>query len=406
MVILKGIIRMKRLLLSLGLILSMLFIFACQSLTNISSLIPTQPTQSSPTLVADNINLQVQPTEIPTAEPPAIPNLVAQEDTLVSIYENASRGVVAIRVFSESGGGLGSGFVIDRNGHIITNFHVIEGVDELEVDFSSGFKTRGEVIGSDTDSDLAVIKVEAPSEELHPLILGDSSEIQVGQTVVAIGNPFGLSGTMTQGIVSSFGRTLQSLREAPGGGLFTAGDIIQTDAAINPGNSGGPLLNLDGEVIGVNRAIRTFNFTAGEEPLNSGVGFAIAINLVKRVVPALISESTYDYPYLGITSLDDLSLIQQEALNLSQSNGAYVMAVTPGSPADDAGLIGGETPTDIPGLNSGGDLITAIDDQTVYQFSDLLSYLLNYKSPGDTVTLTILRDGQELQLDLVLGSRP
>jgi 2-alkenal reductase len=397
---------MKRLLLSLGLILSVLFIFACQSLTNISSLITTQPTQSSPTLVADNINLQVQPTEIPTAEPPAVPNLVAQEDTLVSIYENASRGVVAIRVFSESGGGLGSGFVIDRNGHIITNFHVIEGVDELEVDFSSGFKTRGEVIGSDTDSDLAVIKVEAPSEELHPLILGDSSEIQVGQTVVAIGNPFGLSGTMTQGIVSSFGRTLQSLREAPGGGLFTAGDIIQTDAAINPGNSGGPLLNLDGEVIGVNRAIRTFNFTAGEEPLNSGVGFAIAINLVKRVVPALISESTYDYPYLGITSLDDLSLIQQEALNLSQSNGAYVMAVTPGSPADDAGLIGGETPTDIPGLNSGGDLITAIDDQTVYQFSDLLSYLLNYKSPGDTVTLTILRDGQELQLDLVLGSRP
>ena len=397
---------MKRITLSLVFILSVLSIFACQSLNNISSQIPSQPTQSSPTLVADNVNLQVQPTNIPTSESLAVPNLVAQEDTLVSIYESTSPGVVAIRVFSEGGGGLGSGFVIDREGHIITNFHVVEGVDELEVDFSSGYKTRGEVIGSDTDSDLAVIKVEAPPEELHPLNLGDSSKIQVGQTVVAIGNPFGLSGTMTQGIVSSFGRTLQSLREAPGGGLFTAGDIIQTDAAINPGNSGGPLLNLDGEVIGVNRAIRTFNFTAGEEPLNSGVGFAIAINLVKRVAPVLISESTYDYPYLGITSLDDLSLIQQEALNLPLSNGAYVMAVTPGSPADKAGLIGGETSTDLPGLNSGGDLITAIDNQGVYQFSDLLSYLLNYKSPGDTVTLTVLRDGKELKLDLVHGSRP
>lgn len=397
---------MKRITLSLVFILTVLSIFACQSLNNISSQIPSQPTQSSPTLVADNVNLQVQPTNIPTSESLAVPNLVAQEDSLVSIYESTSPGVVAIRVFSEGGGGLGSGFVLDREGHIITNFHVVEGVDELEVDFSSGFKTRGEVIGSDTDSDLAVIKVEAPPEELHPLILGDSSKIQVGQTVVAIGNPFGLSGTMTQGIVSSFGRTLQSLREAPGGGLFTAGDIIQTDAAINPGNSGGPLLNLDGEVIGVNRAIRTFNFTAGEEPLNSGVGFAIAINLVKRVAPVLISESTYDYPYLGITSLDDLSLIQQEALNLPQSNGAYVMAVTPGSPADEAGLIGGETSTDLPGINSGGDLITAIDNQGVYQFSDLLSYLLNYKSPGDTVTLTVLRDGKEMKLDLVLGSRP
>lgn len=397
---------MKRLSLSLVFILAMLSIFACQSLTNISSLTPTQSTQPSLTPVADNINLQAQPTVNPTSQPPAVPNLVVQEDTLVRLYESTSPGVVAIRVFSEGGGGLGSGFVIDREGHIITNFHVVEGVDELEVDFPSGFKTRGQVIGSDTDSDLAVIKVDAPPEELHPLSLGDSSEIQVGQTVVAIGNPFGLSGTMTQGIVSSFGRTLQSLREAPGGGLFTAGDIIQTDAAINPGNSGGPLLNLDGEVIGVNRAIRTFNFTVGEEPLNSGVGFAIAINLVKRVIPALISDSTYDYPYLGITSLDDLSLIQQEALDLSQSNGAYVMSVTPGSPADKAGLMGGETSTEISGLYSGGDLIIAIDDQDVYQFGDLLSYLLNHKSPGDTVTLTILRDGQEMQLDLVLGSRP
>ena len=397
---------MKRILLPLVYIILLFSLFACQSLTNITSLITTQSSLTTPTNTAENVSLQVQPTDPPPSNQPAIPNLVALEDTLVDIYESTSPGVVAIRVLTESGRGLGSGFVIDKEGHIITNFHVIEGFTDMEVDFPSGFKTRGTVIGSDTDSDLAVIKVEAPPEELTPLPFGDSSKIQVGQSVIAIGNPFGLSGTMTLGIVSAFGRTLQSLHEAPGGGLFTAGDIIQTDAAINPGNSGGPLLNLDGEVIGVNRAIRTYNFTDGEEPLNSGVGFAIAINIVKRVEPSLISESEYNYPYLGISSLDDLSLVQQESLNLPQPNGAYVIAVTPGSPADKAGLIGGDVPTDEIGLYAGGDLVIAIDGKTVYQFGDLLSYLLNNKSPGDTITLTVLRDGQEKQLDLVLGSRP
>jgi len=397
---------MKRILLPLVYIILLFSLFACQSLTNITSLITTQSSLTTPTNTAENVSLQVQPTDPPPSNQPAIPNLVALEDTLVDIYESTSPGVVAIRVLTESGRGLGSGFVIDKEGHIITNFHVIEGFTDMEVDFPSGFKTRGTVIGSDTDSDLAVIKVEAPPEELTPLPFGDSSKIQVGQSVIAIGNPFGLSGTMTLGIVSAFGRTLQSLHEAPGGGLFTAGDIIQTDAAINPGNSGGPLLNLDGEVIGVNRAIRTYNFTDGEEPLNSGVGFAIAINIVKRVAPSLISESEYNYPYLGISSLDDLSLVQQESLNLPQPNGAYVIAVTPGSPADKAGLIGGDVPTDEIGLYAGGDLVIAIDGKTVYQFGDLLSYLLNNKSPGDTITLTVLRDGQEKQLDLVLGSRP
>jgi len=405
-IIFKGFISMKRILLPLVYIILLFSLFACQSLTNITSLITTQSSLTTPTNTAENVSLQVQPTDPPPSNQPAIPNLVALEDTLVDIYESTSPGVVAIRVLTESGRGLGSGFVIDKEGHIITNFHVIEGFTDMEVDFPSGFKTRGTVIGSDTDSDLAVIKVEAPPEELTPLPFGDSSKIQVGQSVIAIGNPFGLSGTMTLGIVSAFGRTLQSLHEAPGGGLFTAGDIIQTDAAINPGNSGGPLLNLDGEVIGVNRAIRTYNFTDGEEPLNSGVGFAIAINIVKRVAPSLISESEYNYPYLGISSLDDLSLVQQESLNLPQPNGAYVIAVTPGSPADKAGLIGGDVPTDEIGLYAGGDLVIAIDGKTVYQFGDLLSYLLNNKSPGDTITLTVLRDGQEKQLDLVLGSRP
>jgi S1-C subfamily serine protease len=403
----KGIRSMKRVMMILGIGTILLFsLLSCQSLTSISKSLPKAQSLLSPTLSVENVSVQVQPTSIPSEDTLSTPNLVALEGTLIDIYENTSPGVVAIRVLTETGGGLGSGFVIDKEGHILTNYHVVEGVTDLEVDFSSGFKTRAEIIGSDTDSDLAVLKVEAPPEELHPLTLGNSSNIQVGQTVVAIGNPFGLSGTMTLGIVSAYGRTLQSLHEAPGGGLFTAGDIIQTDAAINPGNSGGPLLNLDGEVIGVNRAIRTYNFTEGAEPLNSGVGFAIAINLVKRVAPILISESTYDYPYLGITSLDDLSLIQQEALNLPQANGAYVIGVTPGSPADKAGIIGGDTQTDIIGLNSGGDLIIAIDDHDVYQFGDLLSYLLNNKSPGDTVTLSVLRDGEEIELELILGSRP
>jgi 2-alkenal reductase len=345
--------------------------------------------------------LDPQVTEIPV-----VINEVLPETVLVDIYEQSNPGVVAILVLTDSGNGLGSGFVIDKDGHIITNYHVVEGVSEVEVDFPSGFKTRGEVIGTDTDSDLAVVKVSAPPEQLHPLPLGDSSQIRVGEAVVAIGSPFRFNGTMTTGIISSLGRTLDSLRTAPGGSYFTAGDIIQTDAAINPGNSGGPLLNLKGEVIGVNRAIETYNINAESDPLNSGIGFAIAINTVKRVAPSLISEGKFDYPYLGISSLPEINLLQQEALGLPQANGAYVTSVTPDSPADDAGFRGGSEETDIFNLYAGGDLITAIDNQEIMTFSDLLSYLIQEKSPGDIVTFTILRGEQEIQLELVLGKRP
>ncbi len=328
------------------------------------------------------------------------------EDLLVQLYERVIPGIVAIKTVSGDGGSLGSGFVYDDKGHIITNYHVIEGADKVEVDFTSGYKVYGTVIGTDLDSDLAVIKVDVPTEELHPLPLGDSSTLRVGQRVVAIGNPFGLNGTMTEGIISALGRTLESEHAAPGGGLFTAGDIIQTDAAINPGNSGGPLFNLRGEVIGVNRAIRTTNFTLAGEPLNSGIGFAIAINIVKRVVPVLIEKGQYDYPYIGISSLSELSLREIEALGLERYTGAYVIEVVPGSPADKAGLRGGSRPTDIEGLKAGGDLIIAIDGFPVQRFDDLLRYLLNNTSPGDTVELTILRDGEEMTVDLTLGKRP
>lgn len=381
-------------------------LFACQAVNNLAS--PALDTPSFPSPTAQDITITDQPeiTSPTLAEPALKPIPQEDQDILVKLYEEVNPGVVAIRVLTASGQSLGSGFVFDKDGHIVTNYHVVEGTEDFEIDFSSGFKTRGEVIGTDLDSDLAVLEVDAPPEELHPLKLGDSAQLKVGQAVVAIGNPFGLNGTMTTGIVSGLGRTLESFREAPGGANFTAGDIIQTDAAINPGNSGGPLLNYAGEVIGVNRAIRTLNFTPGEEPVNSGIGFAIAINIVKRVVPSLIEKGEYNYPYLGISSYSDLGLFEQEALDLPRSTGAYVNTVTPGGPADKAGLIGGSRATEFPGLLAGGDLIIAIDHQPIKSFSELLSYLINYKSPGDTVILTVLRDGKELDIELTLEERP
>ena len=324
--------------------------------------------------------------------------------SLTELYERALPGVVSIRVFSETGSGVGSGFLFDELGHIITNFHVVEGATEVEVDFSTGYKTYGTVIGTDLDSDLAVVKVDIPAEELHPLPIGDSDLLRVGQTVIAIGNPFGLSGSMTTGIVSALGRTLDSMNNAPGGGFFTAGDIIQTDAAINPGNSGGPLFNANGEVIGINRAIRTTNFSDDGDPVNSGIGFAISINIARRVVPSLIEKGVYDYPYMGISSISDLNLHSIEVLELPQQTGAYVTAVTAGSPADKAGVQGSRDNGE--GIPLGGDLIIGIDGQEIIQFDDLLKYLINNKSPGDSVNLTILRGNEEITVELVLEKRP
>ncbi len=385
--------------------LGFVFLFVSAACTLPSITLPSSPTETAPPA----------PTAQSTATPAAVEqdndenadiNLLAHDDLLISLYKEVNPGVVAIGVFSEEGGsGLGSGFVFDEKGHIITNYHVVRSATDLEVDFPSGLKTRGEVIGTDADSDIAVVKVDVPSEELYPLPLGDSDALQVGQAVVAIGNPHGLDGSMSTGILSSLGRTMDSLHEAPGGAYFTAGDIIQTDAAINPGNSGGPLLNLDGQVIGINAAIQSNSFNITGQPVNSGIGFAIPINIVKRVVPSLIAEGSYDYPYIGISSLGELNLFQQEALNLPQSTGVYILEVVPNSPADEAGLRGG-TYEGENGIPIGGDLIIAIDEQEVRNFNDLISYLVSQKSPGDTVTLTILRDGEEKQVDLTLSERP
>ncbi len=354
-------------------------------------------------------------TLVPNQEQPALnQNLPAatffdlqeKERLVVELYERVSPGVVSIQTLSVQGGGLGSGFVYDNDGHIVTNYHVVEGATDLEVDFPSGFKTRGRVIATDLDSDLAVIKVDAPAEYLFPVPLADSDALKVGQTVIAIGNPFGLSGTITVGVVSAKGRTLDSFRLSNSGTPFSAGDVIQTDAAINPGNSGGPLLNLNGEVIGVNRAIRTDSSNVTGEPVNSGIGFAISSNIIRRVVPFLIKDGFYNYPYVGVSSREDLTLIEREALDIQSTVGAYVLVVSPNSPAEKAGLRGGAQETNIAGLYAGGDLITAVDGYPVRVFGDFLSYLMTNKSPGDQIVLTIIRDGEEMEVDLTLAKRP
>jgi len=371
-------------------------LIACQSIGSRS--VETEISAPPPQIVRETV---VNPVLIP----PAV-DLVAMEDTLVEVYELVNPGVVSIRGINGGDNSLGSGFVVDQDGHIVTNYHVVEGADQLEIAFPSGKKTRAEVLGTDLDSDIAVIKVELDPADLHPLYLSDSDLIRVGQTVVAIGNPFGFRGTMTVGIVSGLGRSMESLHDAPGGGVFSAGDIIQTDAAINPGNSGGPLINLNGEVVGVNRAIYTNNFSSSGDPVSSGLGFAISINIVKRVLPALIAEGEYAYPYVGITSINDLSLLQQEALNLTRATGVYVNRITTGSPAERAGLIGGSLSTAYPDLRAGGDLIIAIDGYEVLTFADFIGYIIKNKSPGDQIQVTVVREGEVVEIELTLGERP
>lgn len=334
-----------------------------------------------------------------------VPEYAALEGSLEALYEQVSPGVVSLQFTTTEGGGQGTGFVIDKEGHIVTNYHVASEATELEVHFPSGLKVYGTVIGTDMDSDLAVIKVDVDPDVLVPLTLGDSEAIKVGQTVVAIGNPYGLSGTMTVGIVSARGRVLDSMRQTESGTFYSSGDTIQTDALINPGNSGGPLLNLNGEVIGVNRAIQTAGTSITGGAVNTGIGFAISSNTVRRVVPALIETGTYAYPYLGLSSYSNMSLAMVEALKLPQSTGAYVASVVAGGPADQAGIKGGTQPTAVQGLTTGGDLIIAVDGIEIKDFSELMSYLVLNTSVGDEIVLTVIRSGQTMDIPVILGRR-
>ena len=356
--------------------------------------------QTNQTVSIDEEPVQVEEAEASDSEPVIYDStdLVSEEDALIQIYQKVSPGVVSIVTYHGDQDtliplGSGSGFVIDTDGHIVTNYHVVENATEIQVAFPSGIKTRAEVIGTDTDSDLAVLDVDLPEEDIVPVPLGDSDSLQVGQFVVAIGNPFGLNGTMTIGIVSSLGRTMQSINLSNTGQAFSAGDLIQTDAAINPGNSGGPLLNMKGEVIGVNRAINTFNTNENLEPVNSGIGFAVSVNIVKRVVPSLIADGKYDYPYLGISSWDDIPLEEAERLGLDKAVGALVTSVVPDGPAEAVGL-------------QIDDVILAIDGMEVINFSEMLSFLFNNTQPGDVVELTVFRNGETISVDLTVGARP
>ncbi len=319
--------------------------------------------------------------------------------TPVQIYDLSQDSVVLITVKWQTLSGLepissGSGFIYDRAGHIITNNHVVEDADAIDVTFSDGTTVHAELVGADPYIDLAVIKVDGgPSDLLHPLPLGRSSELLVGESVMAIGNPFGLSNSMSLGIVSQLGRELDAPRN------YKIVDVIQVDAAINPGNSGGPLMNMHGEVVGVNTAIIEGSV---------GVGFAIPSDTVRREVPQLIQTGQYMHPWIGVTSVD-LEPGIAEAMGLNITKGTIVVEVVAESPADVAGIKAGNQTTVIGGriFTLGGDVIVGVDDVvTVRKLIDVLVYIERNKNPGDTVALKIIRNGELLSVDVTLGVRP
>jgi S1-C subfamily serine protease len=331
--------------------------------------------------------------------------IVKASDTelpLPDLFQKVEKSVVQITDSSEINvfeSRLGSGFVYDDNGHIITNHHVVSGGgNRLDVTFPDGIVYRASLIGSDPSADIAVLYVEeAPKEKLLPLSLADSSKVRVGERVAAIGNPFGLSGSLSNGIISGVGRQIPAEEEEG----FTIPDIIQTDAPINPGNSGGPLLNMRGEVIGINSAIYS---TTGQF---AGVGFAIPSNTIAQVMPSLITTGSYQHPWLGVAGRDMTPGIA-DRLGLDEPRGFLVMDVVTGSPAEKAGIQRGNEDTVIDGIpiKLGGDVIIAVDNNTVRKIDDILAYVEMKKSVGDDLKLTILREGQTMEVIATLAARP
>lgn len=359
---------------------------------------PAQQDVPSPIIVV------ATPTPLPDS---LITEATADDLLLINLYARVTPGVVNIDVAAGTGEeasslGSGSGFLIDTEGHIVTNNHVVEGADTFWVTFSDGSLREARVLGTDPFADLAVLIVDDLPPSAAPLELGDSDTLQVGQRVIAIGNPFGLQGTMTVGVISALGRVLPTYTTATGGS-FSNPDVIQTDAAINPGNSGGPLLDSRGRVIGVNTAIRT---TTGG---NMGVGFAVPVNTVKRIVPHLIAEGTYHYPYLGIIADNRFTLAQLAyELDLPVTSGVLVSDVEPNGPADQAGIRGGNQSVRVLGttVRVGGDIIVAIDGHPVQDFGDLIAYLVRETEVGQQVTVTVIRDGKKMDIPVRLGERP
>jgi S1-C subfamily serine protease len=347
---------------------------------------------------------------VATNTPPqdSVPDSISGIETaLESIYERTNPSVVNIRVILASsplnpgGAALGSGFVWDTQGDVVTNNHVVDGATRITVTFYDGTVVEASLVGADADSDLAVIKVDTSGIQLQPVSIADSTQVKVGQLAIAIGNPFGLRGTMTVGFVSGLGRLLPANQNAVGP-TYSIPDIIQTDAAINPGNSGGVLLDDTGKVIGVTSSIDT---TSG---FSAGVGFAIPSAIVQQVVPALIKTGHYDHPYLGI-SVISLNPDLAGAMNLPPNQrGALVETVTAGSPADKAGIKASQTPVTINDqrVSVGGDVIIAYNSQTVKSSDDLITFLARSGSVGQIVTLTVLRGGNQMQVQVTLGVRP
>jgi len=370
-----------------------------------AALPPAKPTTAEAPVASGNL-------PVSAAAPSEGTALTPEEQVVTTVYEKARPGVVRIASremlsgdengfpFDIPQSGLGTGFVIDKQGHLLTNNHVVANADQLTVTFADGTKVAGKVVGRDPANDLAVVKVDVAADKLVPLTLGDSSKLKPGQLAIAIGNPLGFDGSVTTGVISGLGRS------APSETGRTIRNVIQTDASINPGNSGGPLLNSAGEVIGINFSIES-SPTGG-----SGVGFALPINTAKQQLSAMLAGGSVTHPWLGITgvALSDIEASDLADLNLPADlkSGVYVVQVTPNSPADQAGLKGGvRSRSNGLGtrLQPGGDVITAVDGVAVAKVEDIVGYL-DTKKVGDKVTLSVVRDGKTIKVDVTLGAWP
>jgi S1-C subfamily serine protease len=410
----------RRYIILTGLIVAALFIGGCSWMNGI------------PTAFADS-----QPTVIPSATPAAAPTISPQlsgdlqtlQSGFNSVYEQVIPSVVNIQVSQIAAqaaspgmpgmpfdfpfqqpeqqapyrrSGLGSGFVWDQQGHIVTNNHVVENADEILVTFYDGTSVPAEIVGTDAESDLAIVKVDYPADSLQPIQVADSTQVEIGDLAAAIGNPFGLKGTMTVGIISALGRSLPVSASSFQGSSYTIPDIIQTDAAINPGNSGGVLVDTNGQLIGIPTAIES------SSGVNAGIGFVIPSIIVQNVAPALIDQGYYEHPWIGISGTTLNSKIAEEMHLPRDQHGVLVVDVVPGSPSDEAGLRGSDRVVNENDqkMRLGGDIITQIDSHETRDFEDLTAYLARYTSAGQTVTLNILRDGEPQSVELTLEVRP
>lgn len=398
----------------IGLVLGLVAVAACVMLVVAVPLAFTPglvteifSTNATAQVSVEELDLEPTSTNVPVALQPTVTAIPSEMDqptqlldvSLEDLYDRVASGVVSIQVVIQQngniGGGSGSGFVLDHEGHILTNNHVVSGATRVSVIYFDGIEARATIVGTDANSDLAVIKVDELPDNVQPIALGDSDLVDVGEWVIAIGNPFGQQSSMTLGIVSAVGRTIPT-----GVTPFSIPQVIQTDAAINPGNSGGPLLNLRGEVIGVNAQI-----AANSSGVNSGVGFSIPSSIVRLVAPKLIEIGEYNWPWLGVEG-SDVSLAVMEANGLDTQMGAYINGVVEGGPAAVAGIQGSSGLESIDGLQIpvGGDVVVEADGAQISSFSDLL-VTVAFKQPGDVVELTILRNGVPIEIQVQLAMR-